>query len=305
MLSKGQHRYLSNLQLADDFKDNVVGALSVNVLIGSDLYYKFMTSRVIVGCYGNKVSAVSSKFGWVLSGPLQFEDEQSESSVVTFLNFVQGADTLSEKVESFWNLGSLGIKTEEDTMLEDFQKTVTFNGERHLRWNGNEEFLQDHKKLATSRLESTTRSIIAKGRLKEYDVVLREQVGAGILEDVPEQDINTSNRCHYTPHHAVIRGDKATNKLRVVLDGAAKSSRFDISINVCLSKCPNLLVFLFAILLRFRLFQVTVVADIKKAFLQVCVHQDDIDALRFLWYKNSFDRNRKVAVFKGCFWHCL
>ena len=298
---KGQHRYLSNLQLADDFKDDVVGALSVNVLIGSDLYYKFVTSRVIVGCYGNKLSAVSSKFGWVLSGSLQCGDEQSESSVGTFLSSVQGADTLSEKVEFFWNLESLGIKTEEDTMPEDFQKTVTFNGERYvtkLPWNGNEEFLQDHKKLATSRLESTTRSIIAKGRCKEYDDVLREQVGAGLLEEVPEQDINTSNRCHYTPHHAVIREDKATTKLRVVLDGAARSSKFDFSINDCLSKGPNLLVSLFAILLRFRLFHVTVLADIEKAFLQVCVHQDDIDALRILWYKNPFDRNRKVAVFR-------
>ena len=119
---KGQHRYLSNLQLADDFKDDVVEALSVNVLIGSDLYYKFVTSRVIVGFYGNKLSAVSSKFGWVLSVPLQCEDEKLESSVGTFLRSVQGADSLSEKVESFWNLESLGIKTE-DTILADFEKS--------------------------------------------------------------------------------------------------------------------------------------------------------------------------------------
>ena len=146
----------------------------------------------------------------------------------TFLSSVQGADTLSEKVETFGNLESLGIRTE-DTMVEDFQKTVTFNGKRYvtkLLLNGNEEFLQDYKKLAT-RLEATTRSIIAKGRLKEYDDVLGEQVGADILEEVPEQDINTSKRCHYTPHHAVIREDKATTKLRVVLYGAARSSKFD------------------------------------------------------------------------------
>ena len=98
---KGQHRYLSNLQLADDFNDDILGALSVNVLIGSDLYFKFVTSRVLVGCYGNKRSAVSSKFGWVLSGPLQCEEEKSESSVGTFLSSVHGADTLWEKVESF------------------------------------------------------------------------------------------------------------------------------------------------------------------------------------------------------------
>ena len=134
--------------------------------------------------------------------------------------------------------------------------------------------------------------------MKEYEDVLREQVGSGILEEVPEWDINTSNRCHYTPHHAVIREDKVTTKLRVVLDGAARSSKFDFSINDCLSKGPNLLVSLFDILLKLWLFQVTVLADIEKAFLQVCVHQDDIDALRILWYKNSFTRNRKVAVLR-------
>ena len=55
---------------------------------------------------------------------------------------------------------------------------------------------------------------------------------------------------------------------------------------------------LLAILLRFRLFQVTVLADIEKAFLQVCVHQEDIDGLMILWYKRPFDHNRKVAVFR-------
>ena len=78
-----------------------MGALSVNVLIGSDLYYTFVTSRVIVGCYNDKLSAVSSKFGWVLSGPLQCEDEKSDSSVGTI--FCTCAVTLSKKVESFWS----------------------------------------------------------------------------------------------------------------------------------------------------------------------------------------------------------
>ena len=43
----GQHRYLSNFHSADDFKDDVVGALSVYNLIGSDPYYKFVRSWVL------------------------------------------------------------------------------------------------------------------------------------------------------------------------------------------------------------------------------------------------------------------
>ena len=298
---KGQYGYLSNLQLAEDFQDDVKGALSVNVLIGSDLYYKFVTSEVIVGCYGDKVSAVSSKFGWVLSGPFQCGLEGKQNAMGTFLSSVRVTDALSEKIESFWQLEILGIREEESSVLADFHKPIEYNGERYiakLPWNGNEEFLKDHRMLAMNRLETTTKSVIAKNRLKEYDEVLQEQVRTGILEELPEEEIETNKRCHYTPHHAILREDKATTKLRVVLDGAARSSRFDFSINDCLSKGPNLLVSLLAILLRFRFFQVTVLADIEKAFLQVCVHPDDIDALRILWYKNALGGSRTVKVFR-------
>ena len=247
---KGQYGYLSNLQLAEDFRDDVAGALSVNILIGSDLYYKFVTSEVIVGCYGDKVSAVSSKLGWVLSGPFQCGLEGRESAMGTFFRSVGLTDALSEKIESFWQLESVGIREEESTVLVDFHNTIENNGKRYiakLPWNGNEEFLKDHRRLAMTMLETTTKSVIAKNRLKEYDEVLQEQVRTVILEEVPEEEIETNKRCHYTPHHAFLREDKATTKLRVVLDGAASSSRLDFSINDCLSKGTNLLVSLLAI----------------------------------------------------------
>ena len=49
---KGQHKYLSSLQLDEDFRGDISGSLSVNILIGSDLYYQFVTSDVIVGGFG-------------------------------------------------------------------------------------------------------------------------------------------------------------------------------------------------------------------------------------------------------------
>ena len=76
---KGQHKYLSNLQLAEDFREDISGSLSVHILIGSDLYYQFVTSDVIVGGFGKKLSAVSSKFGWVLSGPITCGEGSSDS----------------------------------------------------------------------------------------------------------------------------------------------------------------------------------------------------------------------------------
>ena len=152
----------------------------------------------------------------------------------TFLSSVRVRDALSEKIESFWQLESLGIREEESTVLADFHNTIEYIGERYiakLPWNE----------------------------------ILQEQVRTGILEEVPEEEIKTNKRCHYPPHHATLREDKDTTKLRVGLDGAARSSRFDFSMNDCLSKGPNLLVSLLAILLRFRMFQVTV---LRKLFFR-------------------------------------
>ena len=39
-------------------------------------------------------------------------------------------------------------------------------------------------------------------------------------------------------------------------------------------------------LLRFRVFNIGLVADIEKAFLQVVLHPDDRDLVRFLWFKH-------------------
>ena len=145
---------------------------------------------------------------------------------------------MSEEVESFWGFESLGIRVEEDPILTNVEESVKYNEERYvakLPWNDNKQFLRDHRNLCAARLESTTRSALNKGRLEEYDEVLGDQVRARILEEVPESEVRSEKFCHYTPHHAVIRVDKATTKMRVVLDGAVRSSKFDYSINDCLS----------------------------------------------------------------------
>mgnify|MGYP003430242405 FL=1 len=58
-------KYLSGLDLADpDDTDN----LPISILIGADYYWKVVTGRIIHGRVGP--TAVQTKFGWVLSGPV-------------------------------------------------------------------------------------------------------------------------------------------------------------------------------------------------------------------------------------------
>ena len=53
---------------------------------------------------------------------------------------------------------------------------------------------------------------------------------------------------------------------------------------------------MFGTLIRFRLHNIAVVADIEKAFLNIGIQEDDRDALRFLWKEDPFDTTLKLKV---------
>ena len=98
---------------------------------------------------------------------------------------------------------------------------------------------------------------------------------------VDPSDIGSMGTTHYLPHHAVIKEDKQTSKLRIVYDASARSN--GPSLNDCLYAGPTFGQNIMDILLRFRIHRVAVIADIEKAFLMVSVSEEDRDALRFLW----------------------
>ena len=96
---------------------------------------------------------------------------------------------------------------------------------------------------------------------------------------------------HYLPHHAVVREDKQTTKLRVVYDASARAD--GPSLNDCFYTGPNFGQSILDILLRFRLHNVGLVGDVEKAFLMVSVAECDRDVLRFLWVR---DVNYRSAI---------
>ena len=99
--------------------------------------------------------------------------------------------------------------------------------------------------------------------------------------EVVEKDGVSSGMVHYLPHHAVVRHDKDTTKVRVVYDPFAKS-KFNQKIN--------------ELLFRFRSYPVALVADIEKAFLMISVDPNDRDVLRFLWVEDPFDNDVKLVL---------
>ena len=135
--------------------------------------------------------------------------------------------------------------------------------------------------------------------MNEYDSIVKEQLSAGVIEKVSELEEPGGN-VHYLPHHAVIRGDAETTKLRIVYDASSKDSKNRTSLNDCLHTGPSLNPLLFDILVRFRENKIALVGVIEKAFLNVAVDPQDRDSLRFLWVEDVRDSNLSVLVYKFC-----
>lgn len=125
--------------------------------------------------------------------------------------------------------------------------------------------------------------------LTEYDHIIQDQIEKGIVEDAPAIEASSAHP-HYLPHHAIIRTDHDTTKLRVVYDASAKLNGKP-SLNDCLLIGPKFNQRIFDILLRFRSHKIALTADIEKAFLMIRVEEQDRDALRFLWVTNIHDED--------------
>ena len=91
----------------------------------------------------------------------------------------------------------------------------------------------------------------------------------------------------YIPHKVVVRENAASTKTRIVYDASARVNESSPSLNDCLEVGPPLQNQLWSVLVRGRFHTIALTADMQKAFLQVRIHPDDRDALRFHWLENK------------------
>lgn len=84
------------------------------------------------------------------------------------------------------------------------------------------------------------------------------------------------------------------NKIRVVFDSSAKF--LGVSLNDVLMTGPDLTNSLIGVLLKFRRDRVAITADIEKMFFNFYVREEDINFLRFLWFKDNNIDNEVVEI---------
>ena len=298
-----KYDHLANLDLADPCHDGDGTPMEVDLLIGSDCYWNLVTGEIRRGEAGPV--AIHTRLGWVLSGvaPVSREQLTSHSFLTTHVLRVDSTsppETLNEILHSFWKLESLGIVDPEATVLDEFSQTVCFHNGRYqvsLPWKDSHPPLPDNFDLSNKRLQSLLRRLKQDPSIMhEYDSIIKAQLQQGIVEKVEKPESGASTQVHYLPHHAIVRRDKETTKVRIVYDASAKST--GCSLNECLHKGPKFDQKILDILLRFRTYQTAVTADIEKAFLMVSVTEEDRDVLRFLWVTDVTSDSPRVQVFR-------
>ena len=315
--AKSQYAHLNGLKLAD-YPPDTVQDLSVDILLGCDVMWKIMTGEIIRGHCEESPVAIGTHFGWVLSGPVENIHGSLQTSVnlvitsslrtdtqpvvVDYYDSVLHADNIMErKIDDLFNLEALGI-SEIDSVHETFTKDIKFvNGHYVVRlpWREHHDILPDNYELIANRLSSTLKHLRKDPPLLlEYDRVIQEQAQMGIIEEVKPSLINQmQDRVHYLSHHAVVRKEALTTKVRVVMDGSAKVKANAPSLNECLHTGPSLTPNILDILLRFRWFKVALVSDIEKAFHMISVNERDRDALRFLWIDDVYATDPKLVCY--------
>ncbi|XP_037778187.1 uncharacterized protein LOC119574962 [Penaeus monodon] len=293
----------SDFQLADDYKNN--NHLSIDILVGLDAYWGLMDPE-IKPYQKNGLVAQRSVFGWVLSGSwMNSTNKPLESTQMLCIGNVTDSD-----LREFWSLESVGITQKEtvtcpftsDPVLQQFCGNVKFDGGRYevgLPWKSDDckKNLRNNEGLARKRLEGLERKLDKDPQLKEqYFDVFTGYEDEGIIEEVPSNEIVSSQPIYYMPHRPVVKESSTSTKIRPVFDASAASYN-GVSLNDCLESGPSLNPDLVKVLIRFRRWKVALTADITKAFLQICVQQKDRDVHRFLWKcKDSIRIMRFVRV---------
>lgn len=101
-ISLQKYPHLKNLMLADSYPR---GSVDIDVLIGADFYFSFITGSCMKEDTLNSPTAVESTFGWIVSGPIEAQPSNKSKSMLSTVRI----DPVTTSLKQFWDLASIGI----------------------------------------------------------------------------------------------------------------------------------------------------------------------------------------------------
>lgn len=287
--------HLNGLKLADTSE---VGGNEIHLLIGARTFAEIIENGVIKG-KANEPIAQQTKLGWIISGGCDHNSAQSETEIKQLMNVscdhmennVSNED-LSMLLQSFWEMEeTTSVKEwslDDRECFDYFMRTLSRGSDGKLIMripfisNPNApNFLGDSLARAKQRFFQLERRFARDMKLKEtYTKGIQEYFSLGHAKKVP---IETHR--YVIPHHAVVKENSTTTKLRTVFDASAKTTN-GFSLNDRMHTGPTILEDLWAVLIRWRLGKIALTGDIEKMYRQFWVHPEDTPFLQFLWRDN-------------------
>ena len=168
-----------------------------------------------------------------------------------------------------------------DTRTLDENHKVTLG----VLWKEGEPDLPNNYEGAKHRLDGMLKSKrMTKENLERYQQAINKWLESGYVRIVKQTE-ERPEIAYYLPHFGVVRSNRKTTKLRIVMD--AKSKFFGKSLNDAIMAGPNLINDLPLVLTRFRRKPIAFGADIKEMFLQCKMSKEDRKYHRFLWKMNG------------------
>ncbi|XP_065079455.1 uncharacterized protein LOC135702362 [Ochlerotatus camptorhynchus] len=269
----------------------------IDMVIGAQLFFSLLQEGQIpvkAGPYEHQPVFQRTVLGWVVSGPVAIDIATQDSERVALLCTT---DDLDQQLTRFWEVESCpqsrGLSKEELACEMYFSKTTTRDesGRFVVRLPKKEHVLSqlgDSEIGALRRFQWMQRRLSKNPDLKaQYVDFMAEYIELGHMVPVDPLQDKTHTRSFYLPHHAVLKPSSTTTKCRVVFDGSSKSST-GISLNDCLMVGPTVQDALYAIVIRFCMYEVALVADVTKMYRQMWVHPDD-RRLQLVYWQSRTD----------------
>ena len=205
-------------------------------------------------------------FGWTLGGAIP-----QDALPPSILRLQVNEDTLHSALQQLWELEQVPqsdvFSAADHSALQHFDDhyEVLPDGRYSValpRVN-NPPPLGDSRSMSLRRFSQNERSLIKKGKLQDFNAVMKEYLTLDRAELVPNEDLlHPPNDVFYLPIHGVFKNSSTTTKLRAVFDASASSSS-GTSLNDLLLTGPNLYPLLTTILTKFRFHRIAFSADIS------------------------------------------
>ena len=281
----------NNIMLADPtfYKPS-----KIDLLLGIETFYNVLKSGKII--LSKQSSLRNTEFGWIVVG--KFCSASTGSETQCHFNEIADAN-LNDQLKMFWRLESCNeastLSPEEIKCETLFAKTYIRDDsgrfQVHLPFKDTVDTLGESKSIALRRFQQLERRLSCNPTLhSEYTAFINEYIELGHMQKI----CDWNNIKYILPHHAVLKPDSSTTKLRVVFDASAKTST-QISLNDVLMVGPSVQQPLTSIIMRFRKHRFAFTADIEKMYRQVNVNPAHTKYQCILWRES---KTQPIEIFK-------